>query len=434
MHILAPHVSCVVTETEFEEAKKTYGDIYIVARNGKILRHVKLTKGRFIRIEVDKIPNLKEPIPELVPDVKEEINFLPNGKIPAHLLDQIVQFFKDVMTIKKAEQEAMAHILYNEKDKDSQDKGYRIAIPNQTVSKASVKYETDHLQPGDIIALDIHSHNTMGAFFSGTDNNDDRIRMGYSGVVGELNKKEPAFKWRLNVNDDRKSAELDDIFDVPVKEVKVPSEWLEKVQTFRPSLPAVHGSYGPGAWHGWSGPGFGRGGSYDVGTVVGRRSRQNRSHSRDVEFAGHEGTFDDLYTELDMALDHAMAREEMEGPWRGTDVYEDSDRPVPGTLAVFRDQREGPRLVDVRTMTSKEVRDLGKRGITVEEVDSLPLAAGEYDANAINYGKDAAEAHEQIDAYLQDLEGIDELLLDLISRAYHLLSCDGQGKIAQNGI
>jgi PRTRC genetic system protein A len=420
MHILAPHVSCVVTETEFEEAKKTYGNIYVVAKNGQIFRHVRLTKGRHIRVEVTKIPGLDKPIPELVPNVHEEINFLPNGKIPLNLLDQIVQFFKDVMTIKKADQEAMAHILYNEKDKDGPDGGYRIAIPNQVVSKASVKYQHDHIQPGDIIALDIHSHNTMGAFFSATDDNDDKIRIGYVGVVGHLNQKEPAFKWRLNVNEDRKAAELEDIFDVPVKEVKVPSEWLEKVQTFQPQQPALHG------WYGRAHPGNAR--NVDVAGGHGKNRR------RDFEFSGHNGTFEDLYTELDMALDFALAREGMEAPWRGTDSYEDSDRPRPGTMAVYSEGRAQPRLVDVRTMTPQEVNTLGKRGILVEELDSLPLAAGEYDANAINYGKDAAEAHEQITAYLSDLEGCDDLLVEILHETYSLLSTDGQGRIAQNGL
>jgi PRTRC genetic system protein A len=427
MHVLAPHVSCIVTEAEFEEAKKTYGNVYVVARDGKIYRHVRLTKGRFVRIQVEKILGLTGPIPGLVTDVTEEINFLPNGKIPAHLLDQIVQFFKDVMTIKKAEQEAMAHILYNEKDKDSPDKGYRIAIPNQVVGKASVEYKNNHIEPGDIIALDIHSHNTMGAFFSGVDNSDDRIRMGYSGVVGELNKKEPAFKWRFNVNEDRRNAVLEDIFDVPVKEVKVPSEWLEKVETFQPKYPVQYQS-GAG-YPGWSG--WGRGHRvYDGNSNVGARHGKNRS--RDFEFAGHEGTFDDLYTELDVALDRALAKEGMDAPWRGVDDYEYPD-PHPGTMAVYAEGRQEPRLVDVRTMSSNEVRELGKRGILVEEVDSLPLGTGEFDSNAINYGKDAAEAHEQIDVYLQDIEGIDELLIDVISTAYQLLSTEGQCRIAQNG-
>lgn len=156
MYILTPHMSCVVNEQEFEEAVKSYHDIYIVNAMGTILRHLKLKGNRFVRFVVKDIPGLGKDV--LAPTIKEEFNFLPAGKMPSHLLNEIVQFFREVMIVKKADEEAMAHILWNEKDKDSEDKGYRIAIPNQTVSKASVRYEHDHIERGDLIILDIHSH------------------------------------------------------------------------------------------------------------------------------------------------------------------------------------------------------------------------------------------------------------------------------------
>jgi len=406
MHILAPYVSCVASEDEFEEAKKTYGNIYVTTKTGDIYRHVRLSQGRHIRIKVKEIP-WNTAAKADTPAITEDVNFLPNGKIPFRLLEEIIQFFREVMTIKKAEQEAMAHILYNEKDKESSDRGYRIAIPNQVVSKASVKYESDHILDGDIIALDIHSHNTMGAFFSGTDNGDDRIRMGYSGVVGKLDAKVPEMVFRLNVNEDRRDAKLAEIFDLLDKEIKVPSEWLEKVKSFSGPTIYTNGSTGFGGI-GRMAPNYG---GWDI-----RRAPTNFGPGTDSRnrvgghsFAGDANVFSDMYTEADVEADRKLV---LEGaPW-ARDGFEH----LPGgSLAVYRGQAE----------EVKPSEDPDMLGITVD---------GEFDANAINHGKDAAIAVEQIDIYLDDLEGIDELLLDVIAKAYSALSTEGQGRLAEKGL
>ncbi len=146
MQELIPHISCVATESELsDDLKAKYSEIYINAGDGSTYKYMKLKGGRSVTFKVKEIPGFKP-----VTVVKEEINFLPAGKVPIQLLYDIIDFFRKVMATSKQEVEAMAHILWNEKD------GYHIAVPNQTISKASVSYGNDHIKRGDIIVLDIH--------------------------------------------------------------------------------------------------------------------------------------------------------------------------------------------------------------------------------------------------------------------------------------
>lgn len=422
LHVLAPHISCVVTEESFDEALKVYSEVYIICKGGKILRHVKLSGGRHIRVEVKEIPGLKEELKELTPEIAEEVNFLPNGKIPFTLLEEIVQFFKEVMTIKKAEQEAMAHILYNQKDAETPNKGYRIAIPNQVVSKASVKYESDHIKPGDIIVLDIHSHNTMGAFFSSTDNSDDKKGIYYAAVVGHLDKKDPQIISRLNIHDVKKEASIEDIFMVPTKEIKVPSEWLDRVKTM---------SY---IYSGKQNPASSWGGRRESRNGAGRRGGNGKPPYQ-YDFSSYEDgvaeVYADLYTDADLEADHRLALEHMGIPWMGRGEQEDE---IASREIIVRNPNMDKREP---TALSPEGRiSYGKREEEEEkESDGLQLlTSGDYEYHCAEYGKDVADAYEQIEVWIPELEGNDELLLCVISNAYMLLSTDGQSKLAQVGL
>lgn len=87
----------------------------------------------------------------------------------------------------------------------------------------------------------------MGAFFSGTDNNDDQHSYCYSGVVGHLDKPSPALVFRLNIADEKFTIEAGEIFDFTIPLPEVPAEWLDKVsvQTYA----AAYGGYdGLGGW------------------------------------------------------------------------------------------------------------------------------------------------------------------------------------------
>lgn len=149
---ITPHVSCLVEPHEFEDAVKMYSEVYVPSKNG-YLKHVKMRNGRFARIAVGAMPKVQNMV-----EVEEELNFLPDGKIPNDFFDQIVNFFREVIKKTKMEYEAQAWILW------SKETGYYISIPPQIVSKASVKFEysKEALPEGHIICVCLHSHNSMG--------------------------------------------------------------------------------------------------------------------------------------------------------------------------------------------------------------------------------------------------------------------------------
>lgn len=218
---LAPHISCVCTEESLPEALEKYSEVYIITVSG-IFKHIKLRYGnRFIRARVTEVPGLKS-------EITEDLQFLPvEEKIPFKLFQTIVAFFLKVMEVKKSDVEAHIHVLWNPT------LGYYLAVPNQRVSKASVSYDYEHIGKDDIIVADFHSHNTMGAFYSGTDNSDDKNKTYYTGVIGELKGQNSfAVKLRFNFNELKRECPVSEIFEVPPEEeIEVPKGWLDRIQT-----------------------------------------------------------------------------------------------------------------------------------------------------------------------------------------------------------
>lgn len=155
MHILAPHISCVVNmplsegePNEFDLAlSQGFLEIYAITSEGIVKHHKLRGENRYVRVKVDRIPGYEPP------RLPQAINFLPAGKIPKALFDQIVSFFYAVMK-KNGEKalEAMAWICYNAEH------GYHIVIPDQSISAASVRYDWNSLPAGTSIIVDIHSH------------------------------------------------------------------------------------------------------------------------------------------------------------------------------------------------------------------------------------------------------------------------------------
>jgi PRTRC genetic system protein A len=238
MHVVTPFFKAIVTEEEYHKGVgQEFVDLYIHLPNGDFLKRVRLKHGRSIIVKSTN-PDRNYVPPEktvaLVPTISE---FLPGGKIPRTLYYMLVSFFKKVMegnpdtTVRTSNishsYEAMAHIVW------SPARGYRIAIPVQQVSAAHVGYgdKTDgwsHILSDEEMIVDVHSHNTMGAFFSGTDNSDDSNKISISGVIGQLNNAVPATVWRFNCMQDKVPMALEDVFAQETT-AEVPKEWLDKV-------------------------------------------------------------------------------------------------------------------------------------------------------------------------------------------------------------
>lgn len=146
-------------------------------------------------------------------------------KIPKKIYYQILAFFRDIMG-RMGNSEAFIQVYY-----DKQEEKYIPFVPEQTVSGASVRYDaTKNLNEQDrsryILVFEIHSHNTMGAFWSGTDNADEKDTRFY-GVFGELNKEQHAELFRFMVKGKEVSVPKELIFDFEKEDTKITKDELE---------------------------------------------------------------------------------------------------------------------------------------------------------------------------------------------------------------
>lgn len=461
MQVLAPHISCVVTPNEFQAAlDQGFKEIYIITSQGTLKHHQLRGNGRFVRLKVDKIPGYEEV------KIEQGMNFLPAGKIPYSLYEQVLAFFKKVMEVKSSELEAMIHILWNA------EKGYHLGVPPQTISKASVSYDWNYIPAGTSIVVDIHSHNTMGAFFSGTDDNDDRKNISFSGVFGKLKDKEPQTVWRFNYYDKKFEADISHIFEAPPQApaVEIPQEWLDQVKTVTYGYQGGTRGQGNVVSIGQSG-----GRSYDHlkqyqfqkkdqssnispgSSVSSSSNRPTRNQAVDEHAdAGMQGTFFGHDFEfMDPALEKQI--EEMADYYASMGI-----RPVgaPKPQAKWSALGDG-RVFDAKRgmyvqpedhsgFTSGEAAlasvkedasvdfEMGKPGVeTLNSMDleqeprsALPgYTNARYEDICAVHGVDVADAWFAIDQEMAALDGKDEINIDLMSDFFNFISEDGQVKL-----
>ena len=235
---ILPYVSAVCLPNQVEALEQAgYVDLYVLEGPNKIMRKMKLSHGREVVLEVKSIPDGMPNSPN-TPALTEKVSFFPGGKIPILLLNQIKAFFKEVCEKHGEALEAHCYIMWNA------ERGYYIFVPEQTVSGAAVEFKADESAPEDAVLVDIHSHGSMSAFFSSTDDNNDKKHIYFSGAIGKVNTGMPEIVFRFNMYEVKKPATLGDIFmEVPV-EVTVPSEWLDKVKKREVA------SYVVGSWQG----------------------------------------------------------------------------------------------------------------------------------------------------------------------------------------
>lgn len=248
---------------------------YVIAKNGLFeVRHsdiatITLPAKEVIGVETVLTPGVHLKLP----------------RIPFEMLRQTVAFFKEVCD-KRNNAEAFVRIWWNRVEER-----FEIRCPEQRVSGGSVNHSDDFDQDasGDwLIVMDIHSHNTMGAFWSGVDDADEKKAPEgrLFGVIGKVPSFIPEWKWRMRSRDGFIDMNMADIFEGPTQplpftvdfqtvlrvltENKVdaqgrislscpinpfqdatfPSEWMARVQT--------HAATGFGysrSWHGRGGAG-----------------------------------------------------------------------------------------------------------------------------------------------------------------------------------
>ena len=114
-------------------------------------------------------------------------------RVPLSILMQVVAFFRHFIHC-GSEYEALVNIYW---DKEAQE--FIADVPEQVVTGVSVDSHIsgEFMDERYIHYMDIHSHNTMGAFFSPVDDHDEKATRLYA-VVGRLDKAVPEMKVRIS--------------------------------------------------------------------------------------------------------------------------------------------------------------------------------------------------------------------------------------------
>jgi PRTRC genetic system protein A len=199
------------------------GNNYIIAQDGLYLIR-KNQIGKFVTL----LAPTEMPVP-LTSKKKpvEGFHMSIGNKIPYEFLLKTVAFFKRVYKEKKGA-EAVLQIFYNQTDE-----AYFFNVDEQGVSGGGAEMDRNaELEQTHLLVADIHSHNSMSAFFSGTDNRDEKEARIY-GVMGRLDQPWPEIKFRAG---DGTGGWIEmspfQVFETPeIGVVEVPDEWMAKVHT-----------------------------------------------------------------------------------------------------------------------------------------------------------------------------------------------------------
>jgi len=192
---------------------------YLPAKDGKVYEVRNNPLGRFITPVIGC---------ELLSDVRAGFIPAPNiPLIPMELIMKIIAFFR-YLTCVGDENEALVNIYW-----DSESEEFVVDTPEQIVSKTSVhsNENPDYVSERYIHYMDVHSHNSMQAFFSHVDDKDEKATRLYT-VIGRLNNYFPEIKTRIS--NGGKFHEIDPAEVFEHLSLPFPSEWSEKV-SFRAS-------------------------------------------------------------------------------------------------------------------------------------------------------------------------------------------------------
>ena len=200
--------------TTIEEAEASGKAISIVpAHDGKVYEIRKTDIGKFIT-PVEGCDMLSEVKPGF-------ISGLP--LIPSKLVMKIFAFFRHFVT-EDSENEALLNIYW-----DKENKEFVADAPQQVATKTSVDTHLNEKFADEryIHYMDIHSHNTMSAFFSSVDDRDEKATRLYT-VIGKLNEQAPEIKTRISNGGKFLNIDPAQVFEIA--DFSFPKEWEDNVK------------------------------------------------------------------------------------------------------------------------------------------------------------------------------------------------------------
>lgn len=199
---------------EFNPTALTKANTWLVTKTGTWLIQ-KNRAGYYAVKKNDKgIPTLPA-----APEYPTAFFDLTYGKVPNTILQQIITFFRDIMK-KYNDAEAFVQVYW-----DKQENKYICHVPKQKISKGQVRYDAEeNLDRGEgyeryVFVYECHSHNSMPAFWSSTDDADEKELRIY-GVFGQLNKDDYMNRHRFFVGEEQVDLDISLVFDMPKEEEK----------------------------------------------------------------------------------------------------------------------------------------------------------------------------------------------------------------------
>ena len=192
--------------------------------SGKIISIVPARDGKVYEIRNTEMGKFITPITgcDLLSDVSA--GFIPAlPLIPMDLTMRIVAFFR-YFTRHGADNEALINIFW-----DKHNREFIVDAPEQAVTSVSVNsnISADYADERYIHYMDVHSHNSMRAFFSATDNADEKATRLYT-VIGRLDKYFPDIKTRISNGGKYHEIDPGEVFEIVSK--PFPQDWKDRVR------------------------------------------------------------------------------------------------------------------------------------------------------------------------------------------------------------
>jgi PRTRC genetic system protein A len=153
--------------------------------------------------------------------LRQEIN-LTAPRIPLDLIRRVTAWFKAVYT--KYRSEAVGYLFYQPQTGE-----WQFVPPTQTATGASASYEAAPKIEGWQVVGTIHSHGSMSAFHSGTDDADEKNFDGVHITVGRCDSV-PEYSCSLVVQGKREVVDPSVLIDGMAPMDAVPSSWLSAVK------------------------------------------------------------------------------------------------------------------------------------------------------------------------------------------------------------
>ena len=162
----------------------TAGDRILMAANGVWLEVCRA--WLYARVLVAK-PSI---IPVPYGQVSEVMRF-GFGKLPRAMVAQFIEQARA-----RCPNECAAWVVWNQRTNE-----WRLMMLEETsVGPGHVNVNLPTLEEDEHMVMDLHSHGLTEAFFSRTDNKDDRGATKIAGVIGNLDKPEATASFRLCAN------------------------------------------------------------------------------------------------------------------------------------------------------------------------------------------------------------------------------------------